>query len=74
MPPVFETVMQFGGDIQLTWSTVAGQSYRLQSVADLRSTNWTDLSDELEATNSRMTFSEPINLGTNRFYRVKLLP
>ena len=57
-------------DVVLTWQSVPGQSYRVETSADL--TNWLTLADALLATTGSFTF------GTNfpasvQFFRVKRL-
>jgi uncharacterized repeat protein (TIGR03803 family) len=60
------------GTIVLAWNTVAGQTYQLQYVSDLRSTNWINLGSLMLATNALTTTSDIINPSSQRFYRVVL--
>jgi uncharacterized repeat protein (TIGR03803 family) len=58
------------GTITLAWNTVAGQTYQLQSVANLTSTNWVNLGSSILATSAVTTNSDVIGSNSQRFYRV----
>jgi len=60
------------GTIILTWNTVAGQTYQLQYVPNLGSTNWINLGSPILATGARTTISDVIGSNSQRFYRVVL--
>jgi uncharacterized repeat protein (TIGR03803 family) len=60
------------GTIALAWSTVARQTYQLQYISDLRSTNWVSLGSPILATNAVTTTSDVIGSNSQRFYRVVL--
>jgi hypothetical protein len=72
--PVFQTITQTNGTVSLAWSTYSGQTYQLQYNPDLSSSSWINLGNSITATNSLTTFSDVIGTGTQRFYRVVLLP
>jgi uncharacterized repeat protein (TIGR03803 family) len=72
--PVFQTITQTNGTVSLAWSTFSGQIYQLQYNPDLSSSGWINLGNSITATNSLTTFSDVIGTGTQRFYRVVLLP
>jgi uncharacterized repeat protein (TIGR03803 family) len=74
LAPVFRTPTQGGGLLNLTWSSVAGQSYQLQFNSDLSSTNWINSGSVLQATNGLMSASGVIGPEDKRFYRVEILP
>jgi uncharacterized repeat protein (TIGR03803 family) len=58
------------GTIALAWKTVAGQTYQLQYVSDLRSANWVNLGSPILATNAVTITSDVIGSNSQRFYRV----
>jgi uncharacterized repeat protein (TIGR03803 family) len=60
------------GTIVLAWSTVAGQTYQLQSVTNLASTNWVNLGSPILANSAVTTTSDVIGSNSQRFYRVVL--
>jgi len=62
-----------GGAINLSWTTVIGQSYQLQASSNLVSSNWVSIGQPFTASNSVIATSD---LPTNgaRFYRLRLLP
>jgi hypothetical protein len=60
--------------VTVTWSAVAGQSYKLQGNDDLTPTNWVDLggtviSSGATAFQTNFIFGSPL-----RYYRVRLAP
>lgn len=55
----------------LTWTTAAGQTYQLQSWADLRSAVWTNVGTPIVATNGAVGLPVLVAPG-NRLYRVVL--
>jgi hypothetical protein len=54
----------------LTWSTIPGHSYRLQSKEHLEDPDWTDIVPDIFASESTATASDPIANSSQRFYRV----
>ena len=72
--PVIQRPVPSGDSLQLTWTSVAGQTYQLQYTSDLNSTNWTDLGSPVLATNGTMSASDNVGTDPRRFYRVVLLP
>ena len=61
--------------ITLGWNTISGLTYRVQFKNDLSDPAWTDLADEITATNN-IAFKLDTGAATNnsRFYRVIVLP
>ncbi len=73
--PVFKTATASGGSLALAWTSVAGQTYQLQSCSNLSPANWTNLGGAVLATNGIMTNSDSIPPPpSQRFYRVFLSP
>ena len=73
-PPVFQTVTWSNGIIFLNWTAIPGQTYQLQYQTNMLETNWLDLGDPLDATNTTASASDAIGPDPHRFYRVILLP
>lgn len=73
MPPAFQSVEKSGDMFNVTWTSVAEQSYQLQYASTINSTNWTDLGLSITATNGTTSTSDSMSEG-RRFYRVVLLP
>jgi hypothetical protein len=59
--------------VSITWSSVTGQTYQVQSVDDLRSAHWNNASPGLTATGSTATQTNFLGNGSQRFYRVLLM-
>lgn len=72
LPPVFKSVTRAGGTITLVWSTVAGQTYQLQSSTNLAPANWNSVKLPFTATNGTATLSDTVGNAPQRFYRVVL--
>jgi uncharacterized repeat protein (TIGR03803 family) len=73
-PPVFQSAVQAGGAITLTWSAAAGQSYQVQTTTNLDSTIWTNLGGAFTASNSSLSASYGLGPAPQQFYRILLLP
>jgi hypothetical protein len=59
------------GQVTVTWLTVAGGVYRLQSASEVRASEWTDVTADLTATGDTLSYSQTSGAGANaRFYRV----
>ncbi|MGB7769683.1 MAG: choice-of-anchor tandem repeat GloVer-containing protein [Verrucomicrobiia bacterium] len=58
------------GTITFAWNAVDGQTYQLQSINNLASTNWVNLGSPILATNAVMTTGDVIGPDSQRFYRV----
>lgn len=72
--PALKATLLPNGTIALAWNTVARQTYQLQYVSNLRSTNWVSLGSPILATNAVTTTSDVIDHYSQRFYRVVLSP
>ena len=74
MTPVMQPPTQTSGVLRITWSSVAGQAYKMQFNTSLREANWTDLGGTNVATNGTMSAFDDSGFVLQRFYRVVLLP
>lgn len=71
--PVFQSAVFMDDAVDLTWSSIPGVSYEIQSAASLINPVWTNVSTVTASANVA-TASEPIGSGPKQFYRVILLP
>ncbi len=62
------------GMLNLAWSIMPGQTYQLQYSTNLASAHWCNLGSPVIASNITASASDPIGSGSQRFYRIKLLP
>jgi len=60
-------------NLLITWSAVSNGTYRVQYNPVLTTTNWTDLTGDVIATNNTASATD-ILTSSNRFYRVRVLP
>jgi uncharacterized repeat protein (TIGR03803 family) len=74
LPPVIQSVKAGNGGIALTWSAVATQSYQAQYKAGQAQTTWSNLGNQMTATNATLTLSDTDPADPQRWYRVVLLP
>jgi hypothetical protein len=71
--PSFQSVVQTGAVIGLSWSTLQGFMYQVQYATNLTQTTWSNLGSAVIATNNIGTMSDVIGVDPQRFYRVVLL-
>jgi uncharacterized repeat protein (TIGR03803 family) len=72
--PEFQAVTLVNNMLNLTWSTEAGGSYKLQYNSDLSSSNWTNLGSPFHATGTTLSTTDSVTNGPQRFYRLVLSP
>ena len=76
-PPSITSAVPAGGPggstLNLTWSSIAGQRYQVQYKTSLNQSVWTGLVI-VPATGSTTTAADALNPGSERFYRIALLP
>jgi len=72
--PVIQSVVVSNSSVELTWSAIAGQSYRLQSKTNLTDITWNDLSPDITASGPTASGADTSGTGVQQFYRVRVLP
>jgi hypothetical protein len=72
--PLIQSVVVSNSSVALTWSAIAGQSYRLQSKTNLTDTIWNELSPDITATGSTASGTDTSGTGLQQFYRIRVLP
>src|SRR5207249_6270375 len=70
--PVIQSLTQTSSVVRITWSSVAGQNYKIQFKPSLLGTNWIDSDSPNGATTGIMSSSDDIGTNFQRFYRVVL--
>jgi uncharacterized repeat protein (TIGR03803 family) len=71
--PRIQSALRADGSFVLSWNSVAGQYYQLQSTSDLNTITWTNIGGSIIATNGRTSASVSIGENAQSFYRVVLL-
>ena len=71
--PVIQSITTLGADVTLIWSSVAGQTYRVQYKNDLSDASWTDLTPDVTATGATATKMDSVGAATQRFYRISFV-
>ncbi len=72
--PVFLSTVSSNCTLNLTWSALVGQRYRLQYKTSLAATNWSDLGSFFTATSNTITVSDNSCTNSQKVYRVILYP
>jgi hypothetical protein len=71
-PPTIEAIVVTNDIATITWTSVAGHTYRLLYSADL-DTTWIPIPPDILATGSSTSATDSTESVTTRFYRVQLL-
>ena len=72
--PQITNLVRTNGVVAVTWSSIAGQQYRLQRTDTLLPTNWQDVGLDVTAPGSFTTQTNATSGLDVRFYRVRLAP
>ncbi len=72
-PPAVIIGSSDAGQFSLTWQTILGRKYQIESTNDLLSGEWSPEGDILVGTGKSLTFAHDFE-GLQRFFRLKLLP
>jgi hypothetical protein len=70
--PTIADISVSSSDVTLTWTSVAGNVYRVQSKADVQAA-WNDLPGDVTATGATATKVDSSGLVTQQYYRVMLV-
>jgi hypothetical protein len=71
-PPTIESIVVTNDVATITWTSVAGHTYRLLYASDLDS-NWVPIPPDILATGSSTSATDSTESVTTRFYRVQLV-
>ena len=72
-PRLFPPARTNETNVVITWAAVSNGTYRVQYKSDLNTTTWNDLIGDITA-NTNTAFKADFLTGTNRFYRVRVVP
>ena len=72
--PIIQAIIISDVTVTLTWSAIAGKTYRVQYKFDLDGVTWTDLAGDVTATSPSATKDDTIGTDSQRFYRILLVP
>ena len=70
LPPVIRSLFLNDGVVTLVWSSVAGQTYRVQHKNQLTDVTWTELPMDVTATGPITGSTDVVGSSPQRFYRV----
>jgi uncharacterized repeat protein (TIGR03803 family) len=74
VPPVIQSSAATNRQFTFSWSAHYGRSYQPQYCTDMNAIDWSNLGGTVLATNSIMTTSDLASPGSQKFFRVLLLP
>jgi hypothetical protein len=74
VPPEIQSIVASGNIVTITWTTRSNHIYKLQYKTSMIDTVWMDLGPDVTATGLTTGATDAIISGSNRFYRVVLLP
>jgi hypothetical protein len=72
--PRIQRIVVTNGVAAITWSSVAGQKYRLQQSAAAAVSAWQDVGGEVTASGATTTQTTSVSGVTQRYFRVRLAP
>jgi len=72
LPPGFTAARRNGNNLELTWATHSGRTYRVEFTIDLTNPDWQPLGGNLSATGDVLSITNTIG-DPQRFYRIKLV-
>jgi hypothetical protein len=72
--PVFQYATQNVNTLYFSWNATPGVKYQVQYATDLLLSNWANFGGTITAVNTAPTSSDTIVAGSQRFYRVLMLP
>jgi hypothetical protein len=72
--PVIQEISLSNNFVTITWTAIAGQTYRLEYRTDLIGNGWTNLPPDVTATGPTASKSDSILSSTQKFYRVFVVP
>ena len=72
--PAWQTVTVTASNTTVSWASIAGSAYRLQTRSNLVNAAWVDLPGDVMATGPATTIIDPRVPLPQAFYRVVLLP
>ena len=73
-PPAINNAFVSNDMLTITWSSISGQTYRVQYNTVLGDTNWIDLPPDVTATDTTASQTDSILSDAQRFYRVMVVP
>jgi uncharacterized repeat protein (TIGR01451 family) len=74
LPCTIRSVLMAGGNLRISFDTIAGQTYRVEASSSPANPAWTIIADNLAGTGALMEVEDAAALQSRRFYRVRVLP
>jgi uncharacterized repeat protein (TIGR01451 family) len=72
--PLITGITLTGSWVNVSWTTIPGDTYRLQFTTNLAAPQWIAVPPDVTAAGSTITHTNPFTPGSQHFYRVMLVP
>ena len=72
--PVLTSIVVSNRIVNVAWTALAGQAYRLQFTTNLANANWSSVSPDVIADGATATHTNAFDSAALNFYRVQVLP
>jgi hypothetical protein len=72
--PVIQSITISNGVTKITWTSLAGRTYRPEFKNNLAASVWSNLPPNILATGPTASTTDPVSSRSQRFYRISLLP
>jgi len=72
--PVLLSFQTTSTNLIISWPTLSGQRYQMEYKDDLSASLWTQIGSPATGTGSSIAFTNDLNISTQRFFRLKLMP
>jgi hypothetical protein len=72
--PVIKSIQHADGNCVLTWYSVAGVTYRVQSKLTVDDASWVDVPGDVVASDALASKTLPIGVPSQRFFRIVIVP
>jgi hypothetical protein len=73
-PPAISSVVVRDGQLKITWDSIPGQAYQVQSTTNLNQCYWQSIDSVITADANSASVMEPLGPEDQRFYRLMLVP
>ena len=73
-PPLIQSISLAGTNVNIQWTAISNQAYRLQYKTNLSNAAWVTLPGSITASNSSASARDAIRPDLQRFYRIQVVP
>ena len=74
LTPALLSIQATSTNLVISWATLFGQQYQMEYKDDLSASLWTPIGSPATGTGGSIAFTNGLNISTQRFFRLKLVP